>query len=54
MSSNLISTLFSGSESFMTDLSEADESMISGGYGGTSGDTDTNSKGTSPSPGDDT
>jgi hypothetical protein len=52
MSSNLISTLFSGSESFMADLSEADESMISGGYGGTSGVSATNSVGTSPSPTD--
>jgi hypothetical protein len=54
MSSNLISTLFYGSESFMADLSEADESMITGGAGGTSGNTDTNSNGTSPSPDDKT
>jgi hypothetical protein len=50
MSSNLISTLFSGSESFMADLSQEDESMITGGYGGTSGVSATNSANTSPSP----
>lgn len=47
MSSHLISTLFYGSESFMADLSEVDESMITGGAGGSSGSSKTNSKGTS-------